>query len=274
VTASTVAAVRSELLKYFTTRLWWGMAIGIFVSGAAFALLFGLLYTSESYLDQSGDNPFGGAPTGDATQIANSVYTAGLSVGYLLMLVIGVVQIGAEYRHRTITSTFLTQPRRPRVMLGKVLALVLVAAAYGLLSLVGSVVVGAITLQARGAEAFPSAQVFRTLVLSLLVLGLWALIGLGTGILIPNQVAALLIAVGVAWIVEPIAGLAIKQWDFGRDHIAPYLPSEASQAVINTALASADDVRLSWWGGAITLVVWAAVFAGVGIVRVVRQDIS
>ena len=107
------------------------MAIGIFVSGAAFALLFGLLYTSESYLDQSGDNPFGGAPTGDATQIANSVYTAGLSVGYLLMLVIGVIQIGAEYRHRTITSTFLTQPRRPRVMLGKVLALVLVAAAYG-----------------------------------------------------------------------------------------------------------------------------------------------
>ena len=273
-TASTVAAVRSELLKYFTTRLWWGMAIGIFVSGAAFALLFGLLYTSESYLDQSGDNPFGGAPTGDATQIANSVYTAGLSVGYLLMLVIGVIQIGAEYRHRTITSTFLTQPRRPRVMLGKVLALVLVAAAYGLLSLVGSVLVGAITLQARGAEAFPSAQVFRTLVLSLLVLGLWALIGLGAGILIPNQVAALLIAVGVAWIVEPIAGLAIKQWDFGREHIAPYLPSEASQAVINTALASADDVRLSWWGGAITLVVWAAAFAGVGIVRVVRQDIS
>ena len=269
-----IGAVRSELLKYFTTRLWWGMAIGIFVSGAAFALLFGLLYTSESYLDQSGDNPFGGAPTGDATQIANSVYTAGLSVGYLLMLVIGVIQIGSEYRHRTITSTFLTQPRRPQVMLGKVLALVLVAAAYGALSLIGSVLVGAATLQARGAEAFPSAQVFRTLVLSLLVLGLWALIGLGAGILIPNQVAALLIAVGVAWIVEPIAGLAIKQWDFGREHIAPYLPSEASQAVINTALASADDVRLSWWGGAIALFVWAAAFAGVGIVRVVRQDIS
>ena len=70
------------------------------------------------------------------------------------------------------------------------------------------------------------------------------------------------------------AGLAIKQWDFGREHIAPYLPSEASQAVINTALASADDVRLSWWGGAIALVAWAAVFAGIGIVRVVRQDIT
>ena len=30
------------------------------------------------------------------------------------------------------------------------------------------------------------------------MLGLWALIGLGVGILIPNQVAALLIAIGVA----------------------------------------------------------------------------
>src|ERR1035437_5354049 len=37
--------------------------------------------------------------------------------------------------------------------------------------------------------------------LSLLVLGLWSLIGLGAGILIPNQVAAILIAVGAAWIV-------------------------------------------------------------------------
>ena len=100
-------------------------------------------------------------------------------------------------------------------MLGKVVALVLISAAYGVLSLIGSVLVGAVTLQARGAEAFPSAEVLRTLVLSLLVLGLWALIGLGAGILIPNQVAALLIAVGVAWIVEPVAGLAIKQWTSG-----------------------------------------------------------
>ena len=61
-------------------------------------------------------------------------------------------------------------------------------------------------LNLRGAEAFPSTAILRTLALSLLVLGLWALIGLGLGILIPNQVAALMIGVGVAWIVEPLAG--------------------------------------------------------------------
>ena len=46
-----VASIRSELLKFFTTRLWWGMAIAVLVAGAGFALLFGLLFTSESLME-------------------------------------------------------------------------------------------------------------------------------------------------------------------------------------------------------------------------------
>jgi ABC-2 type transport system permease protein len=265
-------AVRSELLKFFTTRLWWGMAIAVFVSGAGFSLLFGLLFTSESLADEAGGP--GGIPTGDAVQVANSVYTGGLSVGYLLMLSLGVLAIGQEYRHKTITSTFLTVPRRSRAMLGKVVALFGIAAAYGLLSLVGSVSVGALVLNLRGAEAFPSTEVLRTLALSLLVLGLWSLIGLGLGILIPNQVAALMIGVGVAWIVEPLLGLAIKAFDFGREHIAPLMPTEATNAIVNAVQSSPDDVRLSWWLAALVLAGWALLLAGPGIWRTVRQDVS
>lgn len=263
-------AIRSELLKFFTTRLWWGMAIGVFLAGAAFSLLFGILLTSDS----AGTGGVQGIPTGDATQIANSVYTGGLSIGYLLLLTIGVIQIGAEHRHSTITGTFLATPRRTTAMLAKVVALLVIGVLYGVISLVGSVAVGAVTLSARGAEAFPSGEVVRTIALSLLVLGLWALIGLGVGILIPNQVAALLIGVGVAWIVEPIAGLALKAWDFGREHVAPYLPTEATNAIANVVQNAPDDVRLSWWGGALTLTAWAAVLAGVGIWLTSRRDVS
>lgn len=262
-------AVRAELLKFFTTRMWWGMAIGIFLAGGAFALLFGILFTSDAAATAGN-----GIPTGDDVQIANSVYTGGLQVGYLLMLTIGVIQIGSEYRHRTITSTFLAVPRRGVAMLAKVVALLVIAVAYGVISLVGSVSVGALTLNLRGEDAFPSDEVLRTIALSLLVLGLWALIGLGVGILIPNQVAALLIGVGVAWIVEPVLGLAIKAWDFGHDHIAPYLPTEASQAVVNAVQNSPDDVRLEWWAAALTLAVWAAVLSGIGILFTVRRDVS
>lgn len=263
--------VRSELLKLRTTRLWWGMAIGIFLAGAAFSTLFAWLYGTGQMDEVAGG---GSTPTGDPTQIANTVYTAGIQVGYLLLLTIGVIQIGSEYRHQTITGTFLSTPRRARVMLAKVVALLLIGAAYAVVSMVGSVGFGALTLTATGEEAFPSAQVVRTLALSLLVLGLWALIGLGIGILIPNQIAALLIGVGVAWIVEPLLGLALSYVDFAREHVVPYLPSEATAAVINAVQNRPDSVRLPWWGGALMLAAYAALLAGAGIWRTLRKDIS
>jgi hypothetical protein len=141
-------------------------------------------------------------------------------------------------------------------------------------SLLGSVSIGALVLNLRGEDAFPSDEVVRTIALSLLVLGLWALIGLGVGILIPNQVAALLIGVGVAWIVEPLIGLGVKAWEFGREHIAPYLPTEATNGIVNAVQSSPSDVRLEWWTAALALAAWAAVLSGVGILLTVRRDVS
>ena len=254
-------AIRSEFLKFFTTRLWWGMAIGIFVAGGLFAGFFGWALTSEA----SRKRP--GAPQGDATQIANTVYTSGIGVGYLLLLTIGVLMIGAEYRHKTITSTFLATPKRLQAMLAKVVALLVIGALYGLISIVSSVGVGATVLKLAGHDPFPSSEVFRTMALSLLVLGV--------GILIKNQVAALLIGIGVAWIVEPVAGLLLGFWDFGAEHIVKYLPSQATSAVVNSVTQGGQQVaRLEWWAGALVLAAYAAVLAGFGIWRTLREDVS
>ena len=267
------AAIRAEFRKFFTTRMWWGMAIAMFLAGAALAVAFGFLLTLES---DPNTPPGEGPPTGSAVQVANSVYTSGLSIGYLLTLTIGVLQIGSEYRHKTITSTFLAIPKRAKVMGAKIIALLGLGALYGLISLVGSLIAGAITLSARGFEPIPSNEVYRTLALSLLVLGLWALIGLGAGILIPNQVAALLIAVGVAWIVEPLASFGLSFWEWGRDNIVPYLPSAATQAMVNGVSQGGPNTAqpLQWWGGALVLAAYAALLAGFGSWRTVRSDIS
>lgn len=262
--------VRAELRKFITTRMWWGMALAVAASAAAFSVLFGIVLTLDLPPEAAGP---GGFPTGDATQVANSVYTGGIAVGYLLMLTIGVLQIGSEYRHKTITSTFLAVPRRLRAMLGKVVALLGIGAAYGVLSVLVSVAVGAVTLTIRDVDPFPSAEVLRTMALALLVLALWALIGLGLGILIPNQVAALLIGVGVAWIVEPILVTVLRIWDSTREYVAPYLPSSATNAAVN-AVQSPGEVRLEWWQAALTLGAWATLLAGLGIWRTLRQDIS
>lgn len=264
-------ALKSEFRKFFTTRLWWGMAIAMVLAGAALAGLFGALVQPGGGLGGGMDN--GARPTKlDPTQIANNVYSSGISFGYLLTLAIGVLVIGAEYRHKTITGTFLATPRRLKAMSAKVVSLLGIGGFYGILFVLASALVGGLVLSARGFEAFPSAEVYRTLALVLLVLGLWALIGLGAGILIPNQVAALLITIGLAWIVEPIAGLLLSSQEWGAD-VAKYLPSQATSAILQTE-STPGAHQLSWWAGVLTLAVYAAVLAGVGSWLTIRRDIS
>jgi len=265
-------AIKSEFRKFFTTRMWWGMAIGVFLSGALFALVFAVWVP---------DSRRGGGGTGgpafpglDNTAMVSTVYTAGLSLAYLLTLVVGVMSIGSEYRHMTITSTFLSTPKRVHVMVAKVTSLLGIGVFYGLVFLLGSVGVGATTIAIKGFPPFPEVgTITRTLALSLLVLGLWSLVGLGAGILIPNQVAAILIAVGAAWILEPLLGLLLGLVSWGRT-IAQYMPSQATSAMVGQVNASPDVVLLSWWAGALVLVAYAAVLAGIGSLLTVRRDVS
>jgi len=264
--------IRAEFRKFYTTRMWWGMAIGIFFVGAAFAVLFALVFPGS----QAGGPNSGGPrlPGLDSPAMVSTVYTAGLSTAYLLTLTVGVMSIGSEYRHMTITSTFLATPNRVSVMVAKVTSLLGIGAFYGVVFLLGSVAAGATTIAIKGFSPIPDVgPISRTLALSLLVLGLWALIGLGAGILIPNQVAAILIAVGAAWIVLPLAGLLLGLVSWGQG-IVPYLPNEATSAMVGAVNTSSTVELLSWWAGALVLVAYAAVLAGIGSMLTVRRDVS
>ncbi len=267
-------AIRSEFRKFFTTRMWWGMAIGVFAAGVLFALAFAFLVAGAEM-----GAPGSGAPRAPGLnnpEMVKLVYTSGVSVGYLLTLAIGVLMVGSEYRHKTVTSTFLATPRRWVVMAAKVIALVGVGVFYGLVSLLGSVGTGAAVVLAKGYQPFPDSSIWRTLAMCLVVLALWALIGLGAGILIPNQVAALLVSIGVAWIVEPILGSIVAGQSWGAS-VAPYFPSNATNGVlaIDTATLNAQTnfTPLTWWVAGLVLVGYAAVMAGIGTVLTVRRDV-
>jgi TM2 domain-containing membrane protein YozV len=140
-------------------------------------------------------------------------------------------------------------------------------------SLVGAVSVGATIIAIRGFSPFPDSSIWRTLALSLLVLAVWALIGLGAGILIPNQVAALLISIGLAWIVEPLVGFLIGAQSWGKG-AAPYFPSNATAAALGGNSAAGSFTPLSWWAAALVLVGYAAIMTLVGSFLTVRRDVS
>jgi ABC-2 type transport system permease protein len=265
------AAVRAEFRKLFTTRLWWGMAIGIVLAGGGLAAVMALLAGRQL---ERGEQP---TPPLDFPGMVNTVYTAGLSFAYLITLAIGVMAIGSEYRHQTISATFLSVPHRTTVMAAKVVAMLGIGAGYGILFTASSVAVGAPIIAARGFSAFPEGEdVPRTLALSLLALGLWALIGLGVGILISNQVAALMISVAVAWIGEFIIILILN--GLGWNAATAYLPGQATAAMVSQVTeGGGPPIRvehLQWWAAALVLTGYAAVLAGAGALRTVRRDIT
>lgn len=266
-------AIKAEFRKFFTTRMWWGMAIGVFLSGALFALIFAV-WVPGSRQQGAGGGLGPPLPGLDNTEMVSTVYTAGLSIAYLLTLVIGVMSIGSEYRHMTITSTFLATPKRVNVMVAKVISLLGIGVFYGLVFLTGSVGVGATTIAVKGFSPVPElGAITRTLALTLLVLGIWSLVGLGAGILIPNQVAAILVTVGTAFILEPLVGFLLGLASWGQQ-IVPYLPSQATAAMVGQINPTPGVELLSWWAGALVLVAYAAVLAGIGSLLTIRRDVT
>jgi len=264
-----IRLARSELLKLRTTRLWWGLLIGVLFTSAAFAGLIAGIATTDA-----GEVENGRAFLGDPAT-ARAVYTAGLNFAYLFTLALGVIVMAGEYRHRTMSSTVLATPRRLRIVVAKLVALLLVGAGYGVAAIAASVLAGATVIAVRGADVrLTSDGVPRALVLAILAVALWTIIGLGVGTLIRNQILALLLAVGIAWIAEPIVGLILNA--VGAGAVARFLPTQATAALVepSTGVSEMTLHLLPWWGGALTLLGYAVVSGALGTGLTLRRDVT
>jgi ABC-2 type transport system permease protein len=130
------ALVRSELRKVTSTRLWWGLLIGVVIytaiqSGANAAL--------------AGQDPGAGQPRTpalDTAQAIRTVYAGSAFQGaYIFAMILGITGMTGEYRYQTLTPTFLATPRRPRVVVAKMLAHLVVGIGYGMAAVLVAVFV-------------------------------------------------------------------------------------------------------------------------------------
>ncbi|GAA5165241.1 ABC transporter permease subunit [Ornithinimicrobium tianjinense] len=274
--------VRAELLKYFTTRMSWSMPLTMFLVGAIFAAVQGLVLVLIGEFPGSGGEVIRPAELFDDLTLARMVYTGAIQMGYLLALVLGILAMGGEFRHRTITSTLLSAPRRGRLLTAKVTGLVLVVLVNGVAFVAGSLLGGGIMLAVGDAAVFPEpGQLLGTPAKMLLILVLWGLIGFGLGVLIPNQVIALFVGIGVTLLIEPLLGFGLTFVDQLKE-AARYFPSQATTSVLDL-FAGVDDATaqsmgsadpLTWWVGALVLLGYAAVMTLLGWVVTTRRDVS
>ena len=119
---SFIRAIASEFQKVFTTRMWWLLAILLaayvaFLSGGLGAFL-GWVTTDPDAPVASGG--FNGPPPG--TDLATLLYSFASSVGYVFPVLLGTLAVTGEFRHRTLTPTFLAEPHRSSVLSAKFLS--------------------------------------------------------------------------------------------------------------------------------------------------------
>jgi ABC-2 type transport system permease protein len=260
--------VHSELLKLRTTRIWWGLLLGVLLTSVG----LGILTASIAGLNQDGDDT--GATLVDDPALIRSTYTSGLGFAYLFTLSLGIIVMAGEYRHQTMSATVLAVPVRIKIVLAKLFALIGAGAGYGVAMVAASTAAGALVFAIRDLPLWRSdGRIVQAMLLAVLATALWALIGLGVGTLIRNQVVALLVAIGVGWIVEPLIGFALQALDVGE--VAKFLPTAATNAVVDPARQQGVELSLlPWWGGALVLLAYGLVSAGIGAALTLRRDIT
>ena len=261
-----MSLVRSELLKIRSTRLWWGLLIGAVVytliQAAASAALAG---------QPAGNGQPATASLDTAAAIRGVYASAAFSGAYIFAMILGITGMTGEYRYQTITPTFLATPRRARVVLAKMLAHLVVGVGYGAVCVVAALVVGGAIVVARGyGLGLGADRLWPSIGLGIVAVGLWTLLGIGIGTLIRNQVAAVLVAVFVTFLVEPLATFILAANDL--DTIVKWLPTNASAAL--TSPGSTLLTYLVWWAGGLVLLAYAAVLAGIGVLLSARRDIT
>lgn len=279
-------AIRSEIRKVFTTRLWWGMALGMAALAALISMGFAALVSTD--FGDGGDQPGGnqGNPFARMTVgTAQLIYNAGLvqQMTTLFPLALGTLLITSEYRHKTISATFLSTPNRWVVMVSKAIAVSVTGALYAVVHAAASVGGGAAIL--IGVKGEPTlldqGEVWKSLGIGVIAFVVWMLFGFGIGMLIRNQIAAVLIGVGVAFVAQIALNVifTVQEWYSAMK----WLPGNLTANMLITSdpvegqqvdPATQSQYFEFWWQSALVLLVYAAVLAVSGAFLTTRRDVT
>jgi ABC-2 type transport system permease protein len=274
-----VRPVAAEFAKILSTRMWWILALILF---GYIALLAGGLSALFGGVQSGSINPnavdSGGGPGLSAMgSLPPLIYSFAASVGYVFPVLLGALSTTGEFRHQTLTPTFLATPKRGRVLGAKTITLFVVGAALGLVGLAASVGVGALVFNGFGidpllADGTTWALIGRTV----LAMALWAVIGVGLGVLVPSQVASIVIVLAFTQFIEPLLRFASTFTQVTAD-IGKFLPGAASDALVGASfftLASPGGAVLASWQGGLVLLAYGLLATGCGYLISWKRDVT
>ncbi|WP_232331341.1 ABC transporter permease [Agromyces laixinhei] len=270
--------IGSEFQKVFTTRMWWLIAILLGVYVALMAGGFG------AFLGWATENPDAAASAGGTTalppgmNLAPLLYSFATSIGYVFPVLLGALAVTGEFRHKTLTPTFLAEPHRTVVLSAKFVSQLAVGAGLGVFAFAVSVGSGAAALAGWGLDTgLDSSDTWALIGRGVLAMALWGAIGVGLGVLVTNQVAAIVIVIAFTQFVEPILRLVASLSDMTAS-IGRFLPGAASDALVGASFyniaAMGSSETLEWWQGGLVLFGIAVAATAIGGATTWRRDVA
>jgi hypothetical protein len=244
--------IAAELLKFRTTRGWIGFMLTLAaLTGLAAAGTVGASHESQL----------------QTIQLSRDIVSSAL-FATLVVFVIGILSVTSEWRHGTVTRTFLVTPRRERVLIAKEVWIVLLGLVLAVIALVLTLAVAIPWLAFRDAAFEMDSSVAGLGGRVLLATILWGALGVGVGALVQNQTVALVGAVIWVLLVEALIGVLFGLIDI--EGVADYLPGQALAAFDGTG----DEGALSTWAGGAVGLAWVIVLGALGGLRMSRQDVT
>jgi ABC-2 type transport system permease protein len=190
------------------------------------------------------------------------VFQVGSRAGMLFAGLVGAIAITAEIRYGTIRPTFLVAPRRGPVIAAKLAVSGLAGILFGLLAeglMAGS---AGVAFAARGIDnQLGGGDYLQLLAGGAAAAAFWAMLGVGVGALVRNQVGALVGLCTWMLLVESVSQGFVPR-------AARLLPGGAG-----LALAGNSD-KLSAGVAALLLTLYAAAAAATGWFATVRRDVA
>lgn len=258
--------LRSEWRKVATTKLAWVLV--------AVAVVYSVVQAVTLVALASGllpDVPTGEGMLEDPDYLTTPLAQTGTAATFVLLL--GIVAMTGEFRHMTITSTFLATPRRSRVLAAKIALTAGLGAVVAVLTFVAVLLAVLVALLPFEHAPLTASSALSVLAGAVIGLVLYAVLGVSIGSLITNQVAAIVVTLVWVLLVEALVSLAFPA-------VGRWLPGGALNAAMQVGLQedltggmSAAD-PLPAWGGMLVLVGYAAVFAAVASRTTLARDVT
>jgi ABC-2 type transport system permease protein len=185
----------------------------------------------------------------------------------LVVAVLGVMVISAEYTTGMIRSTLQAQPRRLTVLAAKIVVFAALMTVVGEILSFAAFFIGRQLISGHIAVSLSDPGVTRSVIGAGLYIAVLGLFSLAFGAIVRHTAGAITGVLGLILIVSNLTGLLPDSWGH---HINAWMPTNAGQLIFEPTLP--PDHLLTQWQGLAVFAGWTALLLGIAAFLLEKRD--